>query len=222
VVDKYQTVAYDTNRYSVPRPFAFQMVTVKGYVDQVVIVAQGQVIARHVRSQVRQTMVLDPLHYVAELARKPGALDCAPVFRDWDLPPCFARFRAELEGLHGMLAGSRRFARVLQLLSEHPLARVRQAVEDCSREQLLSAEAVIQRARFLGAIAGATGGGVPPSLEATAAARVHVPLPDLSRFDDLLGVPMLVRPSPIEAINERVSMQREDQSPEGPVGVFFT
>ena len=40
-VDKYQTVAFDGNRYSVPRPFAFQMVTVKGYVDRVVIVAQG-------------------------------------------------------------------------------------------------------------------------------------------------------------------------------------
>ena len=47
-VDKYQTVAFDTNRYSVPRPFAFQMVTVKGYVDRVVIVAQGQVVATHI------------------------------------------------------------------------------------------------------------------------------------------------------------------------------
>ena len=45
-VDKYQTVAFDTNRYSVPRPFAFQMVTVKGYVDRVVIVARGQAVAR--------------------------------------------------------------------------------------------------------------------------------------------------------------------------------
>ena len=41
-VDKYQTVAFDTNRYSVPRPFAFQTVTVKGYVDRVVIVAEGR------------------------------------------------------------------------------------------------------------------------------------------------------------------------------------
>ena len=31
-VDKYQTVAFDCNRYSVPRPFAHRMVTVKGYV----------------------------------------------------------------------------------------------------------------------------------------------------------------------------------------------
>ena len=49
-VDKYQTVAFDGNRYSVPRPFAFRMVTVKGYVDRVVIVAQGQVVATHERS----------------------------------------------------------------------------------------------------------------------------------------------------------------------------
>src|SRR5512142_990195 len=46
-VDKYQTVAFDGNRYSVPRRYAFEMVTVKGYVDRVVIAAHGQVIASH-------------------------------------------------------------------------------------------------------------------------------------------------------------------------------
>jgi hypothetical protein len=46
-VDKYQTVAFDRNRYSVPRPFVFQSVTVKGYVDQIAIVAGGQVVATH-------------------------------------------------------------------------------------------------------------------------------------------------------------------------------
>ena len=41
-VDKYQTAAFDCNRYSVPRPFAFQMVTVKGFIDRVVIVTAGR------------------------------------------------------------------------------------------------------------------------------------------------------------------------------------
>ena len=130
-VDKYQTVAFDCNRYSVPRPFAFQMVTVKGYVDRVVIVAAGQVIATHARCLERGTMVLDPIHYLATLDRKPGALDHTPVYRDWKLPACFAAFRAELEQHHGTEAGARRFVRVLQLLGEHPLDRVRQAVEAC-------------------------------------------------------------------------------------------
>ena len=71
-VDKYQTVAFDRNRYSVPRQFAFQMVTVKGYVNRVVIVVQGQVVATHTRCLQHDTMVLDPLHYLATLSRKPG------------------------------------------------------------------------------------------------------------------------------------------------------
>src|SRR5664279_3053769 len=49
-VDKYQSVAFDCNRYSVPRRYAFEMVTVKGYVDRVMIVAKGQVVATHERS----------------------------------------------------------------------------------------------------------------------------------------------------------------------------
>ena len=46
-VDKYQTVAFDNTRYSVPRGFAFGPVTVKGYVDRVVVAARGQIIAEH-------------------------------------------------------------------------------------------------------------------------------------------------------------------------------
>ena len=123
-VDKYQSVAFDGNRYSVPRAFAFQMVSVKGYVDHVAIVAHGQVVATHVRSFEKKTMILDPLHYLATLSRKPGALDHAPVFRDWKLPACFLGFRTELEQLHGAMGGAKRFVRVLQLLGEHPMSRV--------------------------------------------------------------------------------------------------
>jgi hypothetical protein len=46
-VDKYQTVRFDRNRYSVPRGCAYQAVTVKGYVERVEVVAGGQVVARH-------------------------------------------------------------------------------------------------------------------------------------------------------------------------------
>ena len=60
-VDKYQTVAFDTNRYSVPRPFAFRMVTVKGYVDRVVIAAECQIVATHLRCSAKHTMVLERL-----------------------------------------------------------------------------------------------------------------------------------------------------------------
>jgi transposase len=189
VVDKYQTVAYDGNRYSVPRPFAFRMVAVKGYVDRVAIVAEGQAIATHDRCYSKQMMILEPIHYLATLGHKPGALDHAPVFRDWKLPACFAEFRAALEGHHGEPGGSRRFVRVLQLLGEHPLTRVRQAVEECRREHLDSAEAVIQRTRTLAAIEAATRGGATPPPGPSPVPYVQVPRPDLGRFNQLLGDP---------------------------------
>ena len=102
-------------------------------------------------------MVLEPTHYLAALECKPGALDHAPVFRDWRLPAGFAAFRSELEAHDGVVAGSRRFVRVLQLLGEHPLRRVSQAIDLCRHEHLFSAEAVIQRTRTLAAIEAATG-----------------------------------------------------------------
>lgn len=198
-VDKYQTVAFDGNRYSVPRAFAFQMVTVKGYVDRVAIVAHGQVVACHRRGPGKATMILEPTHYLAALGRRPGALDHSPVFRDWKLPDCFADFRARLEGHHGSEAGSRRFARVLQLLGEHPMTRVSRGIEACRREHLDSAEAVIQRVRSLAAIEDAAPRGAAAPPEAPATPQVHVPQPDLSRFDLLLGA----------------------ATDEGPVSVFF-
>jgi transposase len=186
-VDKYQTVAFDGNRYSVPRPFAFQLVTVKGFVDRVAIVSQGQVVATHERSLEKPKMILDALHYLATLGQKPGSFDHAPVFRDWKLPACFADFRARLERQHGSTAGTRQYIRVLQLLAEHPLTRLGHAIENCLREQLDTAEAVIRRTRALAAIEAAKRPGSPPPSESSPSPQVNVPLPDLSRFNQLLG-----------------------------------
>ena len=198
-VNKFQTVAFDNNRYSIPREYAYEMVTVKGYVDRVVIVAKGQIVATHERSLKKQTMVLDPIHYLATLGRKPGALDHSPVFRDWKLPACFPDFRAELERIHGAMSGSRRFVQVLQLLSEHPMSRVSQAIEACRRDHLPCAAAVIQRTRSLAAIEAAKRHPATTACDEPAAPRVDVPRPDLSHFNQLLSSP----------------------TNEGPVSVFF-
>jgi transposase len=186
-VDKYQSVAFDGNRYSVPRPFAFGSVMVKGFVDRVAIVSGGQVIATHARSPEKSRMILDPLHFLAALDGKPGSLDHAPVFRDWSLPACFTDFRGRLERQHGPSAGARQYARVLQLLIEHPLKRLSTAIETCAREQLDTADAVIRRTKALASIEAAKppNSSTPP--ESFSPTRVDVPLPDLSRFDQLLG-----------------------------------
>lgn len=214
-VDKYQTVAFDNNRSSVPRPFAFQPVAVKGYVGTVAIVAKGEVIATHARCLQKHQMIIDPIHYLALLDRKPGVLDGAPAFRDWPLPACFAAFRTALEQLHGATPGTRRFVRVLQLLAEHPLARVRQAVEECIDEHIIDAETVIQRIRTRAAIAALTSPRAPELPPSAAGAGVQVPLPDLSRFDQLLGD----HEDHAESDHDVITVKYNDMCVTEPVGI---
>jgi hypothetical protein len=186
-VDKYQTVRFDRNRYSVPRGCAYQAVTVKGYVERVEVVAGGQVVARHARSYDRDVQVLDPLHYLAALGRRPAALDHAPVLRDWVLPDCFLRLRAALEARHGGRAGARQYIRVLQLLAEHPLERVQHAVEKGLAHEPPHADRIVALVAHRAAPA-APGDSVtsPCHSTVTPLCQYQVPRPDLGRFDQLL------------------------------------
>jgi transposase len=185
-VDKYQLVIFDRNRYSVPKPYAFQAVTVKGYVDRVVAVAGGRVIASHPRHYQRCAPVLDPHHYLAALSRRPATLDHAPVFRDWKLPAGWRTLRAALEERQGELAGTRHFIEVLQLLNAHPQPRVERAIGECRAAHTLTAEAIIQRVQSLAAAEALQFDARSSGSEAPGAPGVGVPPPDLARFNRLL------------------------------------
>ena len=115
------------------------------------------------------------------------------------------------------MAGARRYVRVLQLLGEHPLTRVRKAIDACTSEHLTSAEAVIQRTRSFATIEATTRTASPPELEMPGAAQVQVPLPDLNCYDQFL-----VRPENHKSSTDEIMpMQCSDPSAEGPVAVFF-
>jgi transposase len=178
-VDKYQTVAFDGNRYSVPRRWAFRPVTVKGFIDRVDLVADGRVVASHARCYGKHERVLNPLHFLAILAEKPATLDHAPVYRDWALPPAFAQLRTRLEADQGVRAGVRQHIRVLQLLARFPLAVVETAITAALARGRPTAAAITTAAERLAATAS------PPS--DTALSPIPVPRPDLSRFDRLLS-----------------------------------
>jgi len=187
VADKYQTVAFDANRYSVPRPWAFRPVTVKGYVDRVAVVAGGRVVAEHPRCYDHSQQILDPLHFLATLERRPAAPDHAPVYRDWRPAAALAGLRRELEGRYGTRAGARQFIRVLQLLAEHPQSRIQRAIEACRAGHAVSAEAIVQRTRALAAAEAGQRSVVGSSCQIPNLPQVSVPPPDLSRFNRLLG-----------------------------------
>jgi transposase len=191
-VDKYQTVHFQHNRYSVPRAWAFRSVTIKAYTDCIEIVGQGQVVARHPRSYQRHEQILDPVHYLETLQRRPAALDHARVFGHWRLPASFGQLRARLEQCHGAGVGARQYIRILQLLGDHPMARVQQAIDSC-RSQALDADHVIQATRRLAEAAqhdtaqrsvGESGENL--TIAAAELAAIRAPVPDLKIFNQFL------------------------------------
>ena len=87
-----------------------------------------------------------------------------------------------------MRTGARQYIRVLQLLAEHPLVRVQQAVESCLRREPLPAEQIITLVQR----PVASGEPIPPVTSpchssVTPLCQYEVPRPDLGRFDQLLS-----------------------------------
>jgi len=114
-VSSLSLVRYRGNDYSVPTAYGHREVLIRGYVDEVVMSCGADIIARHARSYEREDFVFEPLHYLALLERKIGALDQAAPLVGWDLPEEFAMFRRLLEARMGK-RGKREFVQVLRLL----------------------------------------------------------------------------------------------------------
>ena len=183
-VDKYQTVRFDRNSYSVPRRWAFRPVSVKGYVDRVEVVGEGATIATHLRCYQRGQKILDPLHFLVVLERKPGALDHAPVYRDWQLPSVFHTLRRSLEEQHGSCLGTRHYIRVLQLLTNYPIEHVENAITGCLASGSLDAAVITATVHQQSVHNTRAFHDNARSLELS---TVTVQPPDLSQFDRLLS-----------------------------------
>jgi transposase len=185
-VDKYQTIRFQTNHYSVPRAFAFGMATVRASVDRVNIVVGDAVVASHRRSYGRGEQILDPLHYLVTLGRRPAALDHAGVYRNWRLPSVFAELRGRLERRDGPTAGARQYIRVLQLLAEHPQERVRKALEALLAREIVDVERIRRHVERLATTTSPMPADGHALDDTRSVPRIEVPMPDLGHFDHLL------------------------------------
>ena len=182
-VSSLSLVRFDRNDYSVPVQWAHQSVVVKGDWQAVGLYAQGREIARHERIWESEQVRFEPLHYLALLEKKPGALDHARPLAGWILPDCFGVLRRRLENERAG-DGTREYIWVLRLLEKHSLPQLRQAVEQALAVGAISRDAIAQ---FL----------FPrPDWRFTAFSldghphlrHVHVAAPDIGEYRQLLAV----------------------------------
>ncbi len=68
VVSPHARVEFDANRYSVPPHLTRQTVTIRADRDEVRILHQGQIVARHSRCYARRQLIVQPEHRLAALS----------------------------------------------------------------------------------------------------------------------------------------------------------
>src|ERR1700680_701909 len=140
-VNSLSLVRYRGNDYSVPTAYGHREVLIRGYVHEVVISCAAEEIARHPRSYEREDFVFNPLHYLALLEAKSGALDQAAPMAGWALPEEFATLRRLLEARMGK-PGKREFVQVLRLMEAFRIEEVTAAVGDAIARGAIGFDAI--------------------------------------------------------------------------------
>ena len=139
----YSQVAFESNRYSVPTDLARTQLVLRAYPFTIEILDGTQVIAHHERCYGHKQDILDPLHYLPLLERRPGAFEHAKPLRHWrqSWPP---RYEALLRCLRQQRAAAgepesravREFIRILQLHRQHPAQLIEEAIAAAMDQQL--------------------------------------------------------------------------------------
>jgi transposase len=133
VLNGYSQVTLETNRYSVPTRGSSKKLVAKLYPFQVKIYRPGEMepLAVHPRCYDRQQDILDPLHYLPLLQRRPGALNHAKPIRQWrqSWPPVYEQLLAHLQQKWPEGRGVREFVAILHLHQDHAPQELAKAIE---------------------------------------------------------------------------------------------
>lgn len=115
-----------------------------GDYQHVRVMCKDELVAEHPRDWGREQVRYDPVHYLALLERRPGAVDFAAPLEHWELPPCLGILRRKLESdwppapgsapgskhrPKGYLNGTTQFIQVLRLLEDASLSNLKAAVQ---------------------------------------------------------------------------------------------
>lgn len=174
-------VHVERNRYSVPASFANRSVSVRLYAERLLVAAEGQVIAEHLRTIHRThdagRTIYDWRHYLSVVQRKPGALRNGAPFAE--LPLAFKRLQTILLKRPG---GDREMVEILALVLYHDEQAVLTAVE------LALDAGAPSKPHVLNLLGRLVGEDPPAPIEAPQALTLRIePEANVDRYDTLRG-----------------------------------
>ena len=141
VVSSYSLINYDTNMYSVDCNYINEVVEVRIYAKKIIILSAGKIIGEHERSFEKYKKIYDPLHYIAALEHKPGALRNGIPFKQLQLPSSLVSIRASL-GAHK--DGDKQFIKILLQILQHGLKKVDEACANAVKNGVSNVDIIKQ------------------------------------------------------------------------------
>jgi hypothetical protein len=133
-------VRFDNNNYSIPCEYVGKQVSTRIFAERVVLAVGGKTVAEHVRGFEKGRYILDPLHYLPLLERKPGALRNGRPFLDWELP---ASIRKVWETLQRYQDWDRQMSAILSMIPRYGLEAVDIACEMALEEKAVSESVIV-------------------------------------------------------------------------------
>ena len=191
-VDSKARICVRQSYYSVPAGLAGRRVAVRLGADRVTVLADGKVVAVHIRSLHKGTedLVLD--HYLEVLTRKPGALAGATALvcarADGSFTTGHQRFWDAARAALGDKDGTRALIGALLLHRTTPRSSLTHAMSEAVRTGVFNPDvlAVTARAHHAGQHRPTP---IPLPVNASHAAGMTRPTPSLSGYDELLTTP---------------------------------
>jgi len=138
--DSQCLVRFDSNSYSIPSEYAGKQVSIRIFAECVVIAVNGKTVAEHVRSFEKGRYVLDPLHYLSLLERKPGALRNGRPFLEWELPSSVSKV---WEALRRYTDWDRQMSAILSTIPRYGIEAVGIACEMALEENTVSESVIL-------------------------------------------------------------------------------
>ena len=130
-VDKYSTITYRQNRYSVPEGHVGEWVKVKASAEKILIFSENACIATHKRSWQIHQWIMDIYHYLRTFEKKKGALAQSE---------CLSQAPTKIKNLYKdyYIGNERDFLELLIYLKEHNnLEKVLAAIEQLKKNPMV-------------------------------------------------------------------------------------
>lgn len=184
-VSSTSLIHFERNRYSVPTAYAHRVVSLHIYPAELVLIADDQEIARHVRQFDRYVTIYNWEHYIPLIERKPGALRNGAPFLT--MPDPLLSLQRHLLRHTG---GDRIMAQVLSAIPVHGIEEVLVAVEIALESGHPSGEHVLN-------VLGRLKSPATPETVLVSPLSVRIePLANVSRYETLRNIPIEINHVP--------------------------